>query len=57
MPADVLVKFATYFVNLIPDSPKKDSAFCVLLRVFFAQFLQHHDNGSRDNGDNDWDPD
>jgi len=57
MPADVLVKFATYFVNLIPDNPKKESAFFVLLRVFFAQFLQHHDNGSRDNGDNDWDPD
>jgi hypothetical protein len=53
MPADVLVKFCTYFVNLIPDSPKKDSTFCVLFRVFFAQFLQHHDNWSRDNGDND----
>jgi hypothetical protein len=57
MPADVLVKFATYFVNLIPDNPKKDSAFFVLFRVFFAQLLQHHHDWSRDNGDKDWDPD
>jgi hypothetical protein len=57
MPTDVLVKFATYFVNLISDNPKKDSAFFVLLGVFFTQFLQYNNDWSRDDGDNDWNPD